>query len=219
VALQDVGLAEQDRRLDGLIAALRASGALDKTLLVVTSDVPFVLPAATAKSEDADADAPPTTLTPGGDPLAIPLVIRFPGAFAGGRVVTAITDPTDVAATILAAFGASIGDLAGRDLVDLALDDTRARDAARLLDDGHGYQLAWGELRLVGSWGKPPALRVGSDTSDVRVDRPYEYLAAWGLAADARERWLAARAKGPGREPATIDGATASAMDSWERTK
>jgi hypothetical protein len=218
-ALQDVGLAEQDRRLDEMIAALRTSGALDKTLLVVTGDVPFVLPSATAKGDDADADASTTPLTPGGDPLAIPLVVRFPGAFGGGRVVTAITDPTDVAATVLAAFGASIGDLAGRDLVDLAVDDTRARDAARLLDDGHGYQLAWGELRLVGSWGKAPALRLGNDATDLRVDRPYEYLAAWGLAADARERWLAARAKGPGREPATIDGATASAMESWERSK
>ena len=54
---------------------------------------------------------------------------------------------------------------------------------------------------------------------DLRAKRPFEFLAAWGLAAEARAAWLSARAKGPGREPATIDPATQAALDSWERTR
>ena len=228
IALSEVGLADQDRRLDALIESMRAAGTLDQTMLVVTSDSPFTIPPATAKVvEDKGAtDAGVTTTATANppiestdDPLAIPLVIRFPGAFGGGRVVTALTDPTDVAATVVAAFGASIVDLAGHDLAALAVDDAAARQEARLLDDGRGYQLAWGELRLVGSWGRAPSLRARVSSEDLRVKRPYEYLAAWGLAAEARDRWLVARAKGPGREPATIDAATAAALDSWERAK
>ena len=217
-ALAELGLADEDRRLGELVDGLRASGALAHTLLIVTGDVPFVLPPATKLDDKGDAGAPAAAPAPPIDPLAIPLVIRFPDAFGAGRVVTAVTDPTDVAATVAAAFGASIVDLAGRDLVDLAIDDARARDAARLLDDGHGYQLVWGELRLVGAWGKTPTLRAAT-AEDLRAQRPFEYLAAWGLAAQARDRWLAARAKGPGREPATIDAATAAALESWQRSK
>ncbi|MEO7092986.1 MAG: sulfatase-like hydrolase/transferase [Polyangiales bacterium] len=231
LALEHEGLGAQDQQLDALIEDLRAHGTLDGTMIIVTSDAPFVIPPATAKitldkGEKPAPDAVPTTPPPPPpapepteDPLAIPLVIRFPKAFAQGRVVTAMSEPTDVAATIAAAFGAPTSDLAGRDLATLAVDDERARDTARLLDDGRGYQLAWGDLRLVGAWGKAPALRVRLALEDLRTKRPYEYLAAWGLAALERGRWLAARAKGPGREPATVDAATAAAMDTWERTK
>jgi hypothetical protein len=232
LALEHEGLTAQDQQLDALIEDLRAKGTLDATMIVVTSDAPFVIPAATAKittdkgekplpggSATQPPPPPPPVPEPTEDPLAIPLVIRFPKAFAQGRVVTAMSEPTDVAATIAASFGAPTSDLAGRDLATLAIDDERARDTARLLDDGRGYQLAWGDLRLVGAWGKPPALRVRLAADDLRTKRPYEYLAAWGLAALERGRWLAARAKGPGREPATIDAATAAAMDAWERVK
>ena len=231
-ALSDAGLAAQDHALDQLIESLRAAGTLDSTMIIVTSDAPFALPAASAHATTAAAsasasaassDAPPPPPAPAAepaeDPLAIPLIIRFPAGFAAGRVVTAMTDPTDVAATIVAAFGASIADLGGRDLAQLAVDDERARDDARLLDDGRGYQLAWADLRLAGQWGKSPVLRERLGGEDVHLRRAYEYLAAWGLAADARARWLVARAKGPGREPATIDGATATALEAWERAK
>lgn len=229
VALQTSALEGQDKRLEQLIEALRNSGALDKTLFVVTGDAPFVLPpasspppGATASASASGSSAPPAAPRepePAEDPLALPLVIRFPGGAAAGRVVDAVTDPTDLATTIVAAFGGPTDGLAGRDLVTLALDDETARDAPRLSDDGHGYQLAWGDIRLVGVWGRPPRLEPRMGTEDLKAKRPFEYLAAWGLAAEARAAWLSARAKGPGREPATIDPATQAALDSWERSR
>ncbi len=134
-------------------------------------------------------------------------------------MVSAVTDPTDLATTIIAAFGGPTDGLAGRDLALLSLDDEAARDAPRLSDDGHGYQLTWGDIRLVGVWGKPPRLEPRMGNEDLKSKRPFEYLAAWGLAAEARAAWLSARAKGPGREPATIDAATQAALDSWERSR
>jgi hypothetical protein len=223
-ALTDVALAAQDKKLDALIESLRANGTLDKTLIVVTGDAPFVIPPATVPAVAASASAlvpapPPPPPEPAEDPLGIPLIVRFPGMIEAGRVASAVTDPSDVGTTVIAAFGGPLEGLGGRDLSQLALDDDRARDTARLSDDGHGYQLVWGDLRLVGSWGKIPILRPRTAADDLRAKRPFEYLAAWGLAAEARAQWLAARAKGPGREPATIDPATQAALDSWERAR
>ncbi|MGZ3418738.1 MAG: sulfatase-like hydrolase/transferase [Polyangiales bacterium] len=221
-ALTDVALAAQDKKLDALIESLRANGTLDKTLIVVTGDAPFVIPPATMPAPAASASAlvpTPPPPEPAEDPLGIPLIVRFPGMLEAGRVASAVTDPSDVGTTVIAAFGGPLEGLGGRDLYQLALDDERARDTARLSDDGHGYQLVWGDLRLVGSWGKIPVLRPRTAADDLRVKRPFEYLAAWGLAAEARAQWLAARAKGPGREPATIDPATQAALDSWERAR
>lgn len=226
MALEANALGAQDKKLDALIESMRENGTLDKTTLIVTGDAPFHIPQGTpdpklAASASASV-APPSPAPapePAGDPLAIPLIIRFPSAYAGGRIVNAVTDPTDVAATVIASFGGPLEGLAGRDLASLAMDDEPARDVPRLSDDGHGYQLAWGDVRLVGAWERVPRLepRVGND--DLRTKRPFEFLAAWGLAAEARAAWLTARAKGPGREPATIDPATQAALDSWERTR
>jgi hypothetical protein len=130
-----------------------------------------------------------------------------------------VTDPTDVASTIVAAFGGPLEGLAGRDLATLAIDDEPARDVPRLSDDGRGYQLTWGDVRLVGAWERAPRLEPRLGNEDLKSKRPFEFLAAWGLAAEARAAWLSARAKGPGREPATIDGATQAALDSWERSR
>jgi len=130
-----------------------------------------------------------------------------------------VTDPSDVAATVVLALGGSADGLFGRDLAVLARGEDEARDAPRLLDDGRGYTFVWGESRLVGVWGKPPQLRFELDDADLRADHPYLYLSAWGLAADARNGWMIARAKGPGREPATIDGPTQAALDAWEKPR
>jgi len=226
VALEQNALATQDKKLDALIEAMRTNGTLDKTTLIVTGDAPFNLPnAAEPKPAASSSDAPPPPPPPPpppeapADPLAIPLVIRFPGGHAAGRVVNAVTDPTDVATTIVAAFGGPLEGLAGRDLAALALDDEPARDVPRLSDDGRGYQLAWGDVRLVGAWERAPRLEPRFGNEDLRSKRPFEFLAAWGLAAEARAAWLSARAKGPGREPATIDPATQAALDSWERSR
>jgi hypothetical protein len=208
-ALLDAAFAAQDAKLDAALETLRAKGALDKILVVVTSDTPVSLPpSAVDPAVPAEADA---------DPLAIPLIVRFPTAFAAGTESHAVTEPTDVAATVLAAFGGALDGLAGRDLSKLAQIDG-GRDA-HLSDDGRGYQLSWGDLRLVGTWGRAPSLRGRAGQEDLRTRRPFEYLAAWGLAAEARASWLSARAHGPGREPATIDPATQAALDSWERTR
>jgi hypothetical protein len=213
-ALMDNALSTQDKKLDALVDSMRASGVLDKTTLIITGDAPFSLPQPLPDAKPTE-EAPP----PAEDPLAIPLLIRFPGAYAAGHVVNAVTDPTDVATTIVAAYGGPLEGLFGRDLATLALDDEPARDIPRLSDDGRGYQLAWGDIRLVGAWEKMPRLEPRLGNEDLRTKRPFEYLAAWGLAAEARAAWLSARAKGPGREPATIDPMTQAALDSWERTR
>jgi arylsulfatase A-like enzyme len=242
LALQDVAIAAEDKRLDAFVEGLRATGALEHLTLIVTSDVPLYVPHASKPVEKLPPGAPKpapkpsassgpkppsgppplppgTSIEDGEEPLAVPLLIRFPDHHAAGRVVTAQTDPTDVAATVIASFGASIEDLAGRDLAALAIDDELSRDLARLSDDGRIYQLTWGEVRLVGIWGKSPSLRATTSDDDLRTKRPFEYLAAWGLAVEARQRWLSARKAGPGREPATIDAPTQAAMDSWDKQK
>lgn len=243
VALQDVAVAAEDRRLDAFVEGLRASGALEQTTLIVTSDVPLYLPRASKPpappgapssapsaapaprgSASARPPGPPplppgTSIEDGEEPLSVPLLVRFPDRHAAGRMVTAQTDPTDVAATIVAAFGGAIDELAGRDLAALAIDDELSRDLPRLSDDGRIYQLAWGEVRLVGIWGKTPTLRASTSDDELRARRPFEYLAAWGLAVEARRHWLTARKRGPGREPATIDAATQAALDAWEKAK
>ncbi|MBK7401707.1 MAG: sulfatase-like hydrolase/transferase [Myxococcales bacterium] len=229
-ALRDAALLAQSKRLEAFLEDQRAQGTLDKLLLVVTGDVPFTIPPAHVEAKPAVSGAPsvvgsklPPKAPPkpvlDSEPLQIPLLVRFPGGAHAGKVVDVVTDPSDVAATVVLALGGSADGLFGRDLALLARGDDDARDAPRLLDDGRGYTFVWGESRLVGVWGKAPQLRFALDDADLRADHPYLYLSAWGLAADARNGWMLARAKGPGREPATIDGATQAALDAWEKPR
>jgi hypothetical protein len=249
-ALTDAALAPQLTSLEATLAKLKEAGRLDRTMVVVTSDVSFALPpppssgatpsvptgATSAAPQRRGAPASSGLPSPSAvavsptkparerfavavrdETLAIPLLVRFPQARHAGRTVAAVTDPTDVAATIVAGFGGSIAPLAGRDLESLVSEEDRARATPRLEDDGSGYTLVWGAMRLSGDWRHAPSLLIGGE--EVRQQRPFEYMAAWGLTAEERARWLAMRARGPGREPATIDGKTSEALDSWEKSR
>ncbi|MFI5302906.1 MAG: sulfatase-like hydrolase/transferase, partial [Polyangiales bacterium] len=224
-ALSDAALDVQLQRVSAIVDGLRAAGLLDDTLIIVTGDAPFVVPsvvASPAPIASASASASKSarmTPAPHDDraPLEMPLLVRFPGGAGAGTIVEVPTDSTDVAATILASFGASTGEIGGRDLRVLLARPDVAIDTPRLIDDGRGYQLVYADLRLVGAWGRTPQLRTRTSSEDLREARPFEYAVAWSVAADARARWIEQRSKGAGREPATIDSATAAAMDSWEK--
>lgn len=227
-ALRDAALLAQSKRLEAFLEDQRAQNALDKLLLVVTSDVPFTIPPAHVDAPkpapDAHASAKPAVpkiappKAPEPEPY-IPLFVRFPGGVYAGKTVDVVTDPSDVAATVVVALGGSADGLFGRDLLALARGDDDARDTPRLLDDGRGYTLVWNQARLVGVWGKAPVLRLDPTNPEPPGEHPYLYLSMWGLAAESRNQWMLARAKGPGREPATIDPATQAALDAWEKPR
>lgn len=226
-ALRDAALLAQSKRLEAFLEDQRAQGALDRLMLVVTSDVPFPIPPAHVEAPkppatpDASAKPPPKVAPPKPpepEPL-LPLFVRFPGGAYAGKTVDVVTDPSDVAATVIVALGGSADGLFGRDLLALARGDDDARDTPRLLDDGRGYTFVWNQARLVGVWGKAPVLRLDPSSPTAPNEHPYLYLSAWGLAAESRNQWMLARAKGPGREPATIDPATQAALDAWEKPR
>src|SRR6185369_18025856 len=95
-ALHDAALTKQDAALAKLIASLKAKGAWNDTLLIVTSDVGL----GAGPEIPFDPAAPLTE-----DRLLLPLLVRFPGDALGGKEVTLPTSAVDVSATILKALG------------------------------------------------------------------------------------------------------------------
>ncbi len=80
-----------DEHLGRALAALERSGELDRTLVVFTSDHGNPLPRAKCNLYDAGT--------------RVPLVVRYPGKIAGGRVLTDFASLPDLAPTLLEAAG------------------------------------------------------------------------------------------------------------------
>ncbi|WP_244929782.1 sulfatase [Nocardioides sp. W7] len=84
-----------DRGVEQLFTTLRATGQLDRTLVIFTSDNGFAVDAHNLNGKLYHWD----------DSLRIPVLMRGPGLPAGREVRTAVTNP-DLAATILGVAGA-----------------------------------------------------------------------------------------------------------------
>jgi len=95
-----------DREVGEILDKLAAAGELDNTLVVITSDNGMPFPRAKANVYDAGA--------------RMPLAVRWPARFPGGRVIDAFVSHTDLAPTFLDAAGLRPPDgMTGRSLLPL----------------------------------------------------------------------------------------------------
>jgi len=122
-----------DEAVERIVATLRASGELDRTLIVFTSDNGYMagehrLPHGKAKAYEAA--------------LRVPLMMRGPGIPAGVRPTQLVTN-ADLAPTILATARATAGRAQdGRSLLPFARDPGVGRDRPLLVEiaKGHGMR-------------------------------------------------------------------------------
>jgi hypothetical protein len=209
-ALHDAALTKQDAALAKLLAALKAKGAWNDTLLIVTSDVGL----GAGPEIPYDPAAPLTE-----DHLLLPLLVRFPGDALAGKEVSLPTTASDVAATIVRALGLEpLPDTRG----DLF---TRASGVASLTGDvdvaaeGNEYSARLGGWLLRGSAGKTPRL-CASDIdppciNDVIDQRPGAARALWLAAFDAAAKDARSASQLGPRERAQPDPDTLAALTVW----
>jgi arylsulfatase A-like enzyme len=108
-ARYDGEIAFTDESVGAFLAELRRGGELDHTLVVITAD---------HGEEFGDHGGFEHGRTLYQEQIHVPLLIRFPGAYAGGRVVSAVVRQIDIVPTILDALGAGApADLPGRSLL------------------------------------------------------------------------------------------------------
>lgn len=209
-ALHDAALTKQDAALAKLIVSLKAKGAWNDTLLVVTSDVGL----GAGPEIPFDPAAPLTE-----DRLLLPLLVHFPGDALAGKEITLPTTAADVAATIQKALGLEpLADAHG----DLFV---RASGVASLTGDvdvsaeGLDYSARLGGWLMRGSVGKAPRL-CASDIdpaciNDLIDQRPGAARALWLAAFDAAAKDARSAAQLGPRERAEPDPDTLAALTVW----
>jgi hypothetical protein len=209
-ALHDAALTKQDAALAKLIASLKAKGAWNETLLVVTSDVGL----GAGPEIPFDPAAPLTE-----DRLLLPLLVHFPGDALAGKEVTLPTTAADVAATIQKALGLEPLPDARGDLF------VRGSGVASLTGDvdvsaeGLDYSARLGGWLMRGSAGKAPRL-CASDIdpaciNDLIDQRPGAARALWLAAFDAAAKDARSAAQLGPRERAEPDPDTLAALTVW----
>jgi Sulfatase len=209
-ALHDAALSKQDVALGRLIAMLKAKGAWNDTLFVVTSDVGL----GAGPEIPFDPGAPLTE-----DRLLLPLIVRFPRDALGGKEVSLPSTVTDVAATILRSLALEPRAWGGADLF------ARGSGVASLVGDvdvaqtGSDYSARFGGWLLRGASGKTPRL-CASDIdpaciSDALDARPSAARALWLAVFDASVASARARSRFGKRERAELDPDTVAALTVW----
>ena len=209
-ALHDAALTKQDVALARLIAMLKAKGAWNDTLLIVTSDVGLG-----AGPEIPFGPAAPLTE----DRLLLPLIVRFPRDALGGKEVTLPSTATDVSTTILRALGLEPSAQAGADLF------ARGSGVASLGGDvdvaatGAEYSARLAGWLLRGTTGRTPRLCASdidpSCINDALDLRPGAARALWLAVFDAAaEDARVASRLGP-RQRAELDPETLAALTVW----
>jgi hypothetical protein len=208
-ALAQIGLAGQDRALAALIAALKASGSWESTVLLVTGDV-------SSGVEDLFTDE----LDLREPALTLPLYAHFPGNLGAGRRVGEPTEMMDIAMTALAALGLQAPKRAmGKDLARIAADLDVATFGPQIATLDDRYAARWGDLVLSGRYPKPPTLcDLALDATCAFNRRDAMPIAAAAIFRRVVAADLANRAGAAKREPATIDQETSAAMNVWGAT-
>jgi hypothetical protein len=205
-ALEQLGLAGQDRALGALVAALKAANLWDTTLLIVTGDVASGVGELFADGLDLKEPL-----------LSLPLYVHFPGGLYAGKRVTEPTEVVDIARTSLAALGLSFAKQSfGRDLSRVAGGFEDASGGPQIATLDNRYSARWGNLVLSGRYPSPPSL------CDLSIDplcafnrRETMPIAAGAIFRSIVAEDLATRAPVGKREPATIDPETAAALVVW----
>lgn len=209
-ALHDAALAKQDTALGKLIGMLKASGAWNETLLVVTSDVGL----GNGPEIPFDPGAPLTE-----DRLLIPLLVRFPGDALAGKEVTLQTSALDLSATVLKALGLEPGRGSGSDLFTRASGTASLSGTTDVATTAEDYSARLGSWLLRGTAGKLPRLCAQdidpACTTDSLDQRPAAARALWFAAFDlATQNARAATRLGP-RKRAELDPETQAALTVW----
>lgn len=209
-ALHDAALTKQDAALARLIAMLKAKGAWNDTLLIVTSDVGL-------GSGPEIPFGPAAPLTE--DRLLLPLIVRFPRDALGGKEVTLPSTATDVSTTILRALGLEPSAQSGADLF------ARGSGVASLGGDidvaatGTDYSARLAGWLLRGTTSRTPRLCASdidpSCINDALDLRPGAARALWLAVFDAAaEDARVASRLGP-RQRAEPDPETLAALTVW----
>lgn len=205
-ALASVALAQEDRSLGALVAALKTAGIWESTVFMVTGEVGSSVDSFYSEGEDLAEQK-----------LTLPLYVRFPDGRYAGAQVNLPTEIWDLTQTALSALGISFSSHGlGRDLSAIAsgLEDSSAEPQIATLDER--YSVRWGELIMTGRYDAAPFL------CDLSVDPTCAFnrrdampLALQALFRRMMERDSATRLEGTKREPVTLDADTAAAMRVW----
>lgn len=207
-ALAALALANQDRALGALIAALRTANLWDDTLLLVTGDL-----GSGASEENLFAEGGPLR-----EPLlSLPLWVHFPGGAHGGKRIEAPTEVYDLTRTAAAALGLTLPKEAlGSELGGVAAGAIDPGVAPQVATIGDRYSARWGELVLSGRMDATPVI------CDLRVDATCAFDRSEVLPSAARAIFrrtvrfdLATRVPVEKREPATVDPDTNAALTVW----
>jgi arylsulfatase A-like enzyme len=208
-ALYTAALEAEDEGFGRLMRALRASGDLDSTTVILTSDVglnegariPF------AESESLEESA-----------LTTPLIARWAHEPPSGRHVPAATTSEDIASTVLAAFGLPAPvTFRGKDLHALAdgAQDTPSRPL--LAADQDRFSLRWGAFVSSGVRDRETKLCDLSLEAACVTDVRESYPLASRLLHQNLFRGLVESKPSFAREPAALDPAMQAALKAWGR--
>ena len=144
-SLYALALRTHDAALGRLLAAVKAAGRDDGTLVIVTGDVGLGDARAPLEATDALDESALTT----------PLVVRFPASHAAGAHVASPTTSVDLARTIVTAFGlVPPAAFEGQDLARVARSagsaDLDPRGRPMLASFGSRFSLRWGSFVVRG---------------------------------------------------------------------
>jgi hypothetical protein len=205
-ALEQIGLAGQDRAIGALITALKATNLWDSTLFIVTGDVGSGATELFADGMDLQEPV-----------LSLPLYVHFPGGLYAGRRVSEPTEIIDIARSSLSALGLSFAKQSfGRELSRIAGGYEESSGGPQIATLENRYSARWGHLVLSGRYPAAPAL------CDLSIDplcafnrRETMPIAASAIFRSIVAEDVATRALHAVREPATIDPETAAALVVW----
>jgi len=207
-ALYEMALAGQDRALDGFIEGLKRAGLWDQTLFVVTGDVSIPDDSRTPFGDGEDL---------GEELLSLPLFVHFPQGALAGVTVSVPTSIVDISRSALDTLALPVPEgFEGADLFAVARGIAPPGGRPLLATLGSRYSLRLGDYVLSGTDGKPPQLCDFSADPGCETDRaeklPRAAALLFRMAYDAE---MAADRQKRAREPATIDAATAAALQVW----
>jgi arylsulfatase A-like enzyme len=210
-ALHAKALAAHDAALGALVAHVKQMGRDKDTVWIVTGDVGLDAAARVPFLEEESLDE---------GALAIPLVVRTPGAPARARVETA-TSSVDIAPTILDALSlAPPTQLAGASLFGIAANAQALGERVLVASEGTRFSARWGTFAIVGARERETKVcNLSLDAecvSDVRASHP---IAAEALHALAWTQIL--KVDAPPTDAlaprANADGPTSVALHAWGR--
>lgn len=205
-ALHQQALAEQDRELGQLLAAIDSANLEDKTMLIVTGDGSGTLDNLFDDNPTFDERA-----------FELPLYVVFPGGRAAGRQVEEPTGIDDISTTMGGVLGLEKrARTLGRDLLQVASAAPLHDRGPRFALFGDAASVRWGDfvLRQTGK-GRATLCQLSVDPTCAFDRRPIFPLLAQAFAKQLAAYDAAARAFGFQEAPVSLDDRTLAALKVW----